>query len=75
MLACDDEADIFDNLSRKHNEQIPGDCLCLGCFLQLVVRDDLFRASIMCLICFILCSFGQDYFGEVLGVCVFVGEF
>ncbi|GKA07971.1 RNA-directed DNA polymerase, eukaryota, partial [Tanacetum coccineum] len=25
VLACDDEADIFDNLSRKHNEQIPGD--------------------------------------------------
>lgn len=40
VITRDDDLDIFINLSRKHNEQIPGDCSCFGCFLHFVEDDD-----------------------------------
>lgn len=36
----DEDLDIFNNLSRKHNEQIPEDCWCFGCLLHFVEEDD-----------------------------------
>ncbi|KAI3670343.1 hypothetical protein L1987_87934 [Smallanthus sonchifolius] len=40
VITRDDDLDILTNLSRKHNEQIPGDCLCFGCFLHCFDFED-----------------------------------
>ncbi|KAI3718020.1 hypothetical protein L1987_70004 [Smallanthus sonchifolius] len=50
VITRDDDLDIFINLSRKHNEQIPVDCSCFGCLLHFVDDDD-----DVVLLLFILC--------------------
>ncbi|KAI3685978.1 hypothetical protein L1987_79647 [Smallanthus sonchifolius] len=40
VMTREDDLDTFNNLSRKHDEQIPGDCSCLGCFLHFLEEDD-----------------------------------
>ncbi|KAL8226333.1 hypothetical protein R6Q57_016165 [Mikania cordata] len=56
VITREDDLDIRNNLSRKHDEQIPGDCFRLGCFGHFVVDDeDVNRLLLFMLLLYVYC--------------------
>ncbi|KAI3689212.1 hypothetical protein L2E82_47164 [Cichorium intybus] len=53
VVTRDEDLEIFDNLSLKHNEQTPGDCSCFGCFLHFVDEDDGLLLLFMVCVCLV----------------------